>query len=95
MLKKRTLIHKIQEDMYHHILEYSLLIASGVLYITFLSIFKSAPTKQFTVTALFILYYVLWGIIHHTRDQSLHLKIVLEYIAIGALALILLRNLLV
>lgn len=93
-MKKRTLLFKIREDIRHHLPEYLLLIMSGVLYITFIAVFKGQPTKQFTVTALYVLYYTLWGIIHHARDQSLHLKIVLEYIAIGALALLLLRNLL-
>lgn len=93
-MRKRTFLFKIKEDIHHHLLEYLLLVTSGVLYITFISVFKGQPTKQFTVTALYVLYYALWGIIHHARDQSLHLKIVLEYIAIGALALLLLRNLL-
>jgi hypothetical protein len=94
MLKKRSIAHKVQEDVQEHIFEYLLLITSAALYITFLAVFKAQPTKQYIVTALFVLYYVVWGVIHHTRDQSLHLKIILEYIAIGALALILLRSLL-
>ena len=94
MLKKRSLAHKIKEDISHHVLEYALLIVSGALFLTFLAIFKAQPTKQFMVTVVFVIYYILWGIIHHTRDQSLHLKIVLEYIAIGAIALLLLRTLL-
>lgn len=94
MLKKRSAIHKIQHDMQEHIFEYLLLITSAALYITFLAVFKAQPTKQFTVTVLFVLYYIVWGFIHHTRDQSLHLKIILEYIAIGALAMVLLRALL-
>ena len=94
MLKKRSLIHKIKDDIHHHILEYMLLITSAALFLTFLSVFKGQPTKQSIVSAVFILYYIVWGIIHHARDQSLHLKIVLEYIAIGALALIVLLSLL-
>lgn len=94
MIKKRSIQHKLYEDLRHHLLEYGLLIVSAALYLVFLMILKSQPTKQFTATAVFVLYYIIWGIAHHTRDQSLHLKIVLEYIAIGALALILLRSLL-
>ncbi len=95
MIKKRTLQHKLYEDMKHHLFEYALLILSAGLYLIFLTVLKGMPTKQFAATAVFVLYYILWGITHHTRDQSLHLKIVLEYIAIGALALILLQSLLV
>ena len=95
MIKKRTLQHKLYEDIKHHIFEYALLIVSAALYLVFLTILKGQPTKQFTATAIFVLYYIVWGIVHHTRDQSLHLNIVLEYIAIGALALLILRSLLV
>lgn len=95
MIKKRTIKHKLYEDIKHHIFEYALLIVSSMLYLVFLTILKSQPTKQFIATTIFVIYYIVWGVIHHTRDQSLHLKIVLEYIAIGALALMILRSLLV
>lgn len=94
MIKKRSLSHKIHQDLSSHLFEYLLLILSGVLFLTFLAIFRAQPTKQYIVTALFVFYYIVWGIVHHTRDQSLHLKIVLEYIAIGAIAMMLLRSLL-
>jgi hypothetical protein len=32
-------------------------------------------------------FYVLWGIIHHLMNHDLHMKIVLEYILIGAFGL--------
>lgn len=78
----------------NEVIEYLLLAISGGAFLLFLSIFKGQHMKQFIVSALFILYYILWGIIHHTRDQTLHLKVVLEYILIGGLALILLQMLL-
>ena len=34
--------------------------------------------------------YVLWGIIHHARQGDLHPKIVVEYMLIGAIAIVLL-----
>lgn len=94
MIKKRSMVHKVHADIRSHFFEYLLLVTSGVLFLTFLAIFRAQPTKQYIVTALFVFYYIVWGIIHHTRDQSLHLKIVLEYIAMGAIALMLLRSLL-
>ena len=37
--------------------------------------------------------YVLWGIIHHVIQRDLHIKIVVEYILIGAIAAVLLFTL--
>ena len=37
--------------------------------------------------------YVLWGIIHHVIQRDLHIKIVVEYILIGAIAAVLLLTL--
>ena len=38
----------------------------------------------FTVIALSVIY-IVWGILHHKKDGTLHNKIVLEYIAFGVL----------
>lgn len=37
--------------------------------------------------------YVLWGIIHHMMVGNLHRKIVIEYILVGAIALVLMLTL--
>lgn len=34
--------------------------------------------------------YVLWGVIHHMLQKDLHQKIVIEYMLIGAIAIVLL-----
>jgi len=81
--------------MRHHMLEYLFLVTSVIIFLVFLSIFRGEHIKQFIVLTVFVIYYVLWGIVHHARDQSLHLKIVLEYIIIGALAFVILRSLLI
>jgi hypothetical protein len=93
-MKRWSFFKKIENDVAHHIIEYILLLISAACYLTFLSLFKGEHGKQLVVSFLFITYYILWGIIHHARDQSLHLKVVLEYILIGALAMLLLRSLL-
>ncbi|OGK31859.1 hypothetical protein A3B02_00380 [Candidatus Roizmanbacteria bacterium RIFCSPLOWO2_01_FULL_42_14] len=95
MLTKRSITHKVKDDLHAHVLEYLLLFTSAMIFLLFLSLFRGQPSKQFIATSVFVLYYIVWGITHHTRDQSLHLKIVFEYILIGALAMIVLRALLV
>lgn len=94
-MKRWSIFKKIENDAAHHIAEYLLLIISAICYLVFLSLFKGEHQKQLIVSFFFVAYYVMWGIIHHARDQSLHLKIVLEYILIGALAMLLLRSLLI
>jgi len=38
--------------------------------------------------------YVAWGLIHHTIQKDLHAKVVIEYILIGAIAIVLLTTML-
>ena len=38
--------------------------------------------------------YVLWGFIHHAMRKDLHQKIVVEYLLIGAIAIVLLVTML-
>lgn len=38
--------------------------------------------------------YMFWGIIHHTLKKDLHPKIVIEYMLIGAIAIVLLVTIL-
>lgn len=77
-----------------NLIDYLLLATTAVFFIVSLNILHGQKKAQFTLLAIFILIYISWGIIHHKTDNSLHLKIVLEYILIGAIALFLLQALL-
>ena len=94
MKNNTNVLIKTENDIKHHIFEYLLLITSAIFFIIFLSIFRGQHSKQFVIAGLFILYYVIWALLHHARDQSLHLKIVLEYVVIGVLAFFVFRTLL-
>lgn len=37
--------------------------------------------------------YVIWGISHHMQSQSVHHKVVIEYMLIGAIAMVILLTL--
>lgn len=39
------------------------------------------------------LFYILWGAVHHAREGDFHLKVILEYTLIAALAVTLLLTL--
>jgi len=53
---------------------------------------RSNPTLQLLIGVVTSVSYVLWGIIHHYMDRSLHKKIVVEYLLIGAIAIVLLAT---
>jgi len=49
---------------------------------------------QLAVGIITSIAYVLWGFIHHWLQKDLHKRIVVEYILIGAIAIILLATVL-
>ena len=49
---------------------------------------------QFTVGVITSIAYVLWGVIHHAIQKDLHLKVVIEYVLIAAIAIVLLATVL-
>ncbi len=51
-------------------------------------------TLQLTVGIVTAVAYVLWGVIHHAMLGDLHHKIVIEYVLIGAIAIVLLVTML-
>ena len=48
---------------------------------------NSNKTFQIGVVIATTFFYVLWGIMHHTINHDLSIKIVIEYILIGAFGL--------
>jgi hypothetical protein len=49
---------------------------------------------QFIVGTMTTVAYVLWGIIHHVTKKDLHTRVVVEYILMGAIAIVLLATIL-
>lgn len=44
------------------------------------------PSLQIGVVILTGIFYILWGAIHHAREDEWHLRVLLEYVLIAALA---------
>ena len=61
-----------------------------------LAFFYVSPnsSQQLIVGVITSISYVLWGLIHHALQKDLHKRIVVEYILIGAIAIILLATIL-
>jgi hypothetical protein len=47
-------------------------------------------TLQLAIAIATAVGYVLWGIVHHVMEGDLHIRLVIEYILIGAIATVLL-----
>jgi len=44
------------------------------------------PSLQVGVILLTGIFYIIWGAIHHAREQDWHLRVILEYVLIAGLA---------
>lgn len=60
-----------------------------ILVLGFLMAYSNISNKAFQVGIIIstTFFYILWGIIHHLINHDLHVKIVIEYILIGAFGL--------
>ncbi len=74
-----------------HLLVLIAVLAAGV--IAFMYVTPNA-TLQLYVGIVTAVVYVLWGLIHHVINRDLHQKIVVEYLLIGAIAIVLLVTML-
>jgi hypothetical protein len=62
---------------------------SAILLLGLALILLTSPNLklQSFVILLTVLFYILWGILHHLINHELSLRIVIEYVLIGALGL--------
>lgn len=49
---------------------------------------------QFKVVLITSFLYVIWGIVHHFLEKTLYFKVMVEYVAVGLLAIVILGGLL-
>ncbi|OGG12168.1 hypothetical protein A2Z00_05820 [Candidatus Gottesmanbacteria bacterium RBG_13_45_10] len=77
-----------------HILHYLVLGAILIGGIATFIYVQSNTSIQFIVGIATAAAYVCWGLIHHALAGDLHEKIVVEYILIGAIAIVLLATVL-
>lgn len=77
-----------------HIFDYLLLSFLMSLAVILILIFNgNRPFQGITIISASIIY-VLWGISHHHREETLHPKVVLEYLLFGLLGTVLVMGLL-
>lgn len=83
-------ISHLKKEVKRAPVDYLLLLTSGVFFMIFLQIFRGERDESTLVLFVFASFYVGWGIIHHVRDRTLHIKNMVEYIVIAFSALLLL-----
>ncbi len=94
-MKKQSLLIHLVDEIRKDLFQYLFLITIGIFFLTLLTLARNSHRQQFAVLLLFVCFYVFWGTIHHITEKSFRLKIVLEYVLIGAIALFLLELLLI
>lgn len=72
-----------------HWIDYSTLALASVMTIFLVWRYQGAADIQFSVFIVFAIYYVVWGVVHHLRDNTWTVKVVLEYILISSILLVL------
>lgn len=81
------------KTLYHNRIYYLILFSGLILgLVAFFGFFGLPKLRQEAVIGL-CLFYFLWGISHHLFEKNLHIKIVIEYLLIAAIACIILLSL--
>jgi len=76
----------------HILVQYIVLVLILLAGIISFYLVRGNPTLQFRIGIITSISYVVWGILHHTLENNLHKKIVVEYLLIGAIAIVLLAT---
>lgn len=74
---------RAKQELNRHSFDYLLLITGSVFFLIVLNMVRGQKFNTFLALLSFASLYCIWGIAHHVRDNSLHLKTVLEYILIS------------
>lgn len=72
------------------LLDYLILTTGCIFLVMFLKIFQGERISSFLILLSFVIFYIIWGFYHHSKDESLNLKTMIEYIFIGFTFLLLL-----
>ena len=85
------LITHLKKELAKNIFDYLLLLTAGVVFLISLSVFKGERVAEFIILLIFVSFYILWGIYHHIIEDTLHLKVVVEYMLIAFTVIFLLK----
>jgi len=78
------------KDLKHYLALFSIL-ALAVFFFIYFSYNRQAQAGIVLATAAA---YVIWGVVHHWLKKDFHLRVLVEYLVVAALAVVLLLSLL-
>lgn len=70
-------------------------IISAPVFMAALYLFRLSSKLQFQILVLASLVYLITALLHHYKDKTLTLEIIIEYVLIAALALLILQGLMI
>lgn len=82
----KILSKDVREHLGHYLVLLFILVFGAIAFFYFQR-FPQAQTVSIFLTASF---YVLWGIVHHYLEGDLHLRVIMEYVAIALLGFLIL-----
>jgi len=85
----KILFENIKKHLVHYLVLLFLLVSGGLSFFYF----QRFPQAQIVSAFLTASFYVLWGVIHHYLEGDLHLRVVVEYMAVAILGFLVLFTL--
>ncbi len=85
---------QLKKELKKHSFDYLLLVTAGIFFLISLHLFQGERLLEFIMILVFTSFYILWGMYHHTIEDTLHLRSMIEYILIGFIVLFLIKILL-
>ncbi len=81
----KHLIYHIRKEVWHtHLFDYLLMFTAAVFFILGVRVFAGMHGMQMFMFVAFTCFYICWGIYHHIITKTLRLRVILEYVLIGA-----------
>ncbi len=87
----KKFINHFKKEVKEHSLDYLFLTTGAVFFIIFLNAFSNERMLMFITIIAFSSFYIIWGIFHHSKSKTLHLKNMLEYILIAFLIIFIIK----
>ncbi|MBW7960000.1 hypothetical protein B6D29_03640 [Microgenomates bacterium UTCPR1] len=88
-------LNLIKNQIQNNLYDYLLLVTGGVFFLIAMNVFRGERLLEFITLLTFSGFYIIWGIYHHSTEDGLHLKTVIEYILIGFTILFFLKTILI
>jgi hypothetical protein len=85
----------MMRDILKHKFDYTLLLVFSAIFVTFFLSYQHNPRLLVWGTIVFGVIYILWGLFHHLRTQSLTFKVMLEYLLVSCFAIMIVSTLLI